>query len=520
MPETGKTTAGTFTIRNESPTNTMYYFGGAIDCSVAHDAYNEILHNSRLPIAPGQSVTCVNKAYVWKTLEEDFIFYQADDDAGFEWTFKKTVWSLPYISTPDMSGCDEGTVLGFGKPDQIGFRAITPLSDWLDKLFLSKEFDLVWPEDTWEGEDKLAYEYWLTLLPGPPKNGLIPSAKISQIYESPGYVDNPNFKKDAFDRVFQHLSNECIYFERAFLWFGINGIANAINTQISSITSLDLTNAASIMEISEDDNVSMSLEVIMTDFSIAASEIPGIGLAIAVLINTGWSMAKLSDNKPSGNPINSTIAKMADVLVSHLQCVLDSSALQLDALNSNWGKLQAFGEGTMNGTITSKMFGMETTPTYTALSGDKKNKPKVADGYIKAASRAWSKIIFKAINSNVCNENGFYECKMIYYPDPCPANSWDPSKDIYQYTFFVKCTAVVPDEGGASKIVTGWLGLTYDYPVPIAMMKKFFGTEDDSLKIDPIEFFLEFNGWKLGYRSKTSPFYTSSDKSIRFGVIL
>jgi hypothetical protein len=418
-------------------------------------------------------------------------------------------WSYPIAVVPDAPG---DYVVGTSS-DHRGLHVVTDLSTWLNQLMTTPTFDAPWPEDAYTGGQLAAYTFIVSQLPGgtPPKKGTI---KESQEIEVISYPGGSAFTSDEFDEVKKHLLLEVGHFTTADQWFGPNGIINAINTQVSVLSAGDLTVAANLMSIPPTDDMTMSLDEIFGLIAAWVAEIPEIGGVIAAVIDTGYAVAKAVIPQEARQPIQATVAAIADQLNEYLIYLVRSAALQHARVSSDWGRLSEFSTGVATGRISAGAFYGAGGPGDAAVramaaataagpaprSADSALPPLPPD-YLHAAKNAWLVYVYQQLFTTQHSVS----CTMSL-TDQLPANPWDPQNGNYHYTWSLPC-AYTDSKGNAH--IHGYLVYDCSTDAPQQVMQQLFGP-GSALNINPIEFFAGFNGWpqvdphyKPGYQGIT-----------------
>jgi hypothetical protein len=349
-------------------------------------------------------------------------------------------------------------------------------------------FDAPWPEDAYAGGQLAAYTFIVSQLPGgtPPKKGTI---KESQEIEVISYPGGSAFTSDDFDQVKKHLLLEVGHFTTADQWFGPNGIINAINTQVSVLSAGDLTVAANLMSIPPTDDMTMSLDEIFGLIAAWVAEIPEIGGVIAAVIDTGYAVAKAVIPQEARQPIQATVAAIADQLNEYLIYLVRSAALQHARVSSDWGRLSEFSTGVATGRISAGAF-------------------YGAGGPGDAAVRAMAAATAAGPAPRSADSAHSVSCTMSL-TDQLPANPWDPQNGNYHYTWSLPC-AYTDSKGNAH--IHGYLVYDCSTDAPQQVMQQLFGP-GSALNINPIEFFAGFNGWP-----QVDPHYRPGYQGITWNV--
>jgi hypothetical protein len=372
----------------------------------------------------------------------------------------------------------------------VRFKAVTTLSVWLSDLLSSKKYDLPWPEDSYQGQELAAYNYILSKIPGntPPKKGTLKEPTIIMVIK---YPDNGEFSEKAFESVKTHLLLEVGHFVTVDQWFGPNGIINAINSKISILSTNDLIDAANLMSIPPQQSLLMViLDDVITAIIAIVAVIPGVGGFYAAVLTAGWEAAKIAiaatNNPPVTQPIQATIAQIADELNQYLIYMTNAAQVQSDTLYKNWGKLQEFSSGVIKGIISPGQF-------YPSGGVDERNffsidqPTKLPQQFLAAAADAW--LIF-AYQQLFAGHNT--PTSTLSFSTTVPNNTWDPDHSNYHFTYTVPC---IYKPGSKSDPVPGYMVFDCTTDAPAQVLQQLFGRAS-RLNIDPLLFFIGLNGWK------------------------
>jgi hypothetical protein len=362
------------------------------------------------------------------------------------------------------------------------------LWNYLNDLLNTTKYDAPWPEDSYTGEEKKAYDYIVTQIPGntPPKNGTVRPTDISTI----SYPNDGTFSQAAFTDVQNHLIKECSDFVTATAWFGTGGIFYTINLAVAVVSSNDLTNIAQLMEVPPSTLMSVILNAIFTDIISIIRLIPEIGAAISTVISIAWSSAQIIIGaQKAGQPIQESVAAMADVLNQYLANVVNATGAQFNTLSGNYGKLTTFSNLVVEGKISEKAF-FPSGGQPAASNGDDPQKPPppppLPEGYIMAAAKAWKVIIYKGLF--VTQPQQFYAQANLV--TSIPTNVWNPAGGAYDYISYYDTQFKDPK----GNVVSGYMSIEWGCGVPKQVKQALFGPASD-LNLNPIEVYLSTNGW-------------------------
>lgn len=390
-------------------------------------------------------------------------------------------WRYPALVIPRSST----GIIGFAA--RTGhYYARSDLYLWLQALMSTNSFDASWPEDSYSGGMAAAYTYILSRIPGrvPPKAGTI---KDPEVVNGIDYPPGVSFTADEFKAVKTHLLLEIGCFVTADRWFGPAGIINAINSKIAIVSSNDLTEACQLMSIDpEKTSISLILDAVFGEIVSVISVIPDIGAAFGAVIATGWAIAKASmgPGVPQ-NPVQVTIAQMADQLNQYLETMTDAAQQQLNTLYGNWGRLQEFSNGVIEGKISPNQFYGGGQTSAAPRSGD--SSPPLPGAFLEAAANAWLVIVYKQLFASI----HAVQSNLSFSTAP-PSNPWNPDAGQYAFTWSLPCNY---NPGGKnSQPTTGYMVVSCATDASSAVLQQLFGAHA-RLQVNPLQFFAGFNGW-------------------------
>lgn len=460
-------------------------------------------------VAPRQAVVAVSgRTYVWQRLPGYFEVMVDWSNANNLWIHSPSAlsgegynWSYPIAVLPDTPGIEYAVGTS---SDHRGVQVRSDLAAWLHDLMTGTTYDAPWPEDGYTGGHLAAYRYIVGKLPGqtPPKKGTIKEPEEIQVI---AYPPGAAFSAGEFDDVKNHLLVEIGHFATADQWFGPNGIINAVNTQISVLSAGDLTVAASMMSIPPSAPVTMSLDDIFGLISTWVAEIPVVGSVLGAVIDTGWTVAKAVIPAEAHQPIQATVARIADQLNEYLIKMVNSAQLQLSWLYADWGRLSEFSSGVATGRISVGAFyatgsGPGAGPEAAALRSADSGPPPLPPDYLHAAKNAWLTYAYQqlfATQHSVASQ--------LSLTDQVPDNPWNPAAGTYHYTWSLPC-AYTDSKGNAH--ADGYLVYDCSTDAPQQVLEQLFAS-DAPLHVNPIEFFGGFNGWP-----KVVPHYAGGYQNI------
>ncbi|GGX67293.1 hypothetical protein GCM10011309_16200 [Litorimonas cladophorae] len=419
------------------------------------------------------------------------------------WNFRRFVWSNSYYGSYVVKpwvlprgiipASDNDTTYvvearenhAYVDGDQYTFSVQNKLSIWLNDLMATPKYDAVWPEDSYSGGSKLAYDYIVSFLPGKtePKTGSnLDSGLISAVEYSPDL----GFTEAEFLVVRSHLVREVTYFAKADKWFGIDGIMDAVNRSVAILSANDLTEAAELMSIPIEttDIISILEDIFGAIISIVAI-IPGAGPVLAASLTVAWTVVKDTvPGMPVNAPINATVAEMAGELNKYLIKMQKAAEIQKLRLFANFGRLEAFSDGVVEGIISEDKF-------FSGLANaDGSDKGRIHDVGVQvgdAAANAWLVYCYKRLFGVAHTVTS-----VLSFSDKRPVNPWDPAKGQYRYTWSMPCEYIDVCD---LTVHTGFAIVDGTTSAPPIIMQKLFGA-DSPLTVFPIAFFAGFNGWQ------------------------
>lgn len=361
-------------------------------------------------------------------------------------------------------------------PQHVAY--VTPAYTWLKTLLTTNTYKADWPENSYSGDNKSAYDYIVSQIPGsvPPNQGTVKPGIIEAINYPAGAV----FSQAAFDSVKSHLLDETTYFQYANDWFGTNGIINAINVQIASVSSLDLIAAANLMSISSDSMITMIFDDIYNIVTTIIAVIPDVGPLLSGVLTIGYDAAKIAEAAGAGQPIQATVANMANMLGQSLTQIVATTATHFNVITNNYGNLAEFATGVIEKKISASQIGMEES------SPGSINNPSLSQNYVQAASNAWLTVFYQALFA----VNNLPDRHFVTDTSP-ESNPWNPAAGEYRYTYSQNCTLV--DNCGNN--YAGYISFECRTDAPTEVLQTLFGTGVGQLNINPFHFFVGLNGW-------------------------
>ncbi|WP_044402203.1 hypothetical protein [Lacinutrix sp. Hel_I_90] len=435
----------------------------------AKDAYySDSYFNLKNTVKPQESFTSSNKlTYVFQKSTGVFRFKNTNYERHYavNSSFPKPSVAIPQITDGSVS-------INLSKSNE--FTVETPLAKWLNDLLFTNTYDLDWPEDHYVGEEASAYAYILSQISGGkvPKDNTVHPSTIHNISMPSG--DQP-FSEKIFLKVKTHLGTVCSSFGYLNDWYADDGHFDVLIREIALVSSLNLEAASSEMSIDTGRSVETTLGLIFSIINSLIGAIPDIGPPIAAAINSGWNVAKYKGKLGDPNePIKSTVSEMANKLSDSLVGLIDSSAMMYKNIASNWGKLNTFAEDAIaRHYLPEHAFGTEFFAT---------KKTALPSEFIVAGANAWSIIFYQALFA----AKHTVDCGMDYTYNG-PICKLDALAGTFMYTLPARWYDV------SQNIMTGHIVLACTTDAPKSVLQKLFGP--DGLGVDPIAFFIGFNGW-------------------------
>jgi hypothetical protein len=474
-----------------------------------HDPASDYIFrfNARSTVDPGATINLQNNAYIWNVLASTAAYNILVPSPPLPLGIQTVPTSYPPPSAT-FAHVKNGHI-GFNLSDVGSAHAISDFSTFLHDLLVTTKFDAPWPEDNYSGEQKAVYDYFLTQLPSAPKDGNLSPGFVEDV----DYPSDKPFSQDVFNAVKRHLHDECIYFEDAQQWFGINGIFAAINSQIAIVSGPSLIAAANLMSIEPEQTILMEvLDTIFSDIASLIAIIPVYGAAISAAIRVTWSIAKVlvdaANPHQSNTPIQARVADMADVLNAYLDQQVIAVAAEFKLIKGNWGKLQSFGLAKESGKISEDQLDVSILPGGGPVT--------VSQGYVQAAANAWSLIIYKSLFAS----RHTAKARITFGSDriiPNIHNPWNPAAGNYNYRYFLLCTYA---NGTNDPNHQGYCVFDCETDAPQEVLQHLFGPGSAALNVDPVEFFVGYNGWPTiipDLYSFDAPPSTPAGPIIKFG---
>lgn len=214
-----------------------------------------------------------------------------------------------------------------------------PLPAKLKAILTSNEYDDTWPEDSYTGKKKEAYDSIVEQLGGIPKLGQLASNAMDNVTKPP----NPS---EEYTEVYKHLVSELGYFQKCELWFG-----HGRNVE-SFVSETTITNLGIITKLKEDTallktlglhdglSISLFLKVLfgLLGVASAAAEFPLGGAILGFMGSNATDFGQGTKEK-----VDTTFAKVAEDLNVSFNSMITGIENWNASLHSNWGKLSTFG---------------------------------------------------------------------------------------------------------------------------------------------------------------------------------
>lgn len=456
-------------------TETAYYISANTD---NHDI--QAFKTSRREIPPLINGPAENDLYLWNTKSgyfEYIIRYIKKDRKAYNKPQKvPTNAHLP----SNISFVNPGEELNFDlKNKDLTFYENSKASPLLHDLIKTKIHDDKWKQDNYKTKDEQdAYKYILSALKinninTLPRQGSLTANDIIKIKEA--FPSNGLINEAAFNSVIQDLLDIIDWIDVAKEWFGTPGVFHSLTMEIIDAAHLDLTAVANLMKIpAEATNVLAILNTIIDDLTNFISAIPGVGSAIAAIIRIEWSTAKLIMNSTEASrPIEVAIADMEAYIIKFWERMKEANNAHFRLITENWGKLYTFAHAVKNKDITPDQFGMEST------------SDKSSQEYIDAIVKAWRVICYKQILA------GRFKVKSsLSFSKNRPAPLFNRRNGQYSFSYSLVCNY----RSASGEKNVGWANINYSRSLSNEVLDDLFNVE--KLNLNPIEFYLGFNGWE------------------------
>jgi|GEM_PF-5486186 len=374
-----------------------------------------------------------------------------------------------------------GSIVHYNLESKEPFRQVTQLKVWLNQIFNTTTYDGPWPDESYNEAEMAAYKYILnfiketTGITAPPKDGTMAPSVIGPI----PFPDDQSLDKTAFEKVKLDQSNICTWaYDYANVWFGGSGLFHSLISDMTSDEIFDLTIVSNLLKVPNESKFSMILDAIMNDILYFIGAVPKLGGILEAVLNLAWTTARLtgSSGEPK-RPIEVSIANVAQNLQRELSFMKGALAVQLGTIKSNWGKLQTFAVGAINhDKIDPSMFGMQSS----------KDTPDTPRAYKDAMTKAWRATIYKALMPSKFRP----KCTLSIVDTP-PPPTFNRSQKKYFYSCALKCTF----RGDSQKELPRYVYLTYTlHEAAPELLDDLFA--EDKLNLNPVEFYLGYNGWQ------------------------
>lgn len=470
---------------NLRPTTSIW---ASSEGGVALDYLNLQQTKTAIPAGTGTQVT--SPAYLWPaqpgTLKLDRYL---EDSGGIPFFGETQSFSTNYCPPIARVVGVDGAVVDVDLENGVSVSVETEIAAFLNALLYSKTHDAAWPEDSYAGGEKAAYDWFKTTLGGAPKEGTV----VPGLINAQHYPSGQGFTEADFDTVQTHLATEASYFVYAQQWFGSNGVLTALNTQSVIAAQGALTSVSELVQVKQSDQVELILDTVFKDIIAVVGIIPVVGGAISAVLSISLNSVEegLSKTSPS---INAAVSELAQQIVETLQSLTDATAGQLTTIGGNWGKLETFAKAVIAKKISTEQLGVEMPDP----DGPPKTPVTPGQDFIEATEKAWELSFYKVLypirfTPTVWDQDFQLHSSSTY------TQGWEPENG--QYTFYFALPAVKSWTDGNN--YSGFLVFTCKPNAPSPVMDRLFRA--DQLGVNPISFFLGLDGWASGNPRYLSP---------------
>ena len=226
---------------------------------------------------------------------------------------------------------------------KLSLQAAKPFDDLLKNIFDAKSSGIDYPEKTWGGDLKRAYDEFVRRLGKEPcidKGSYMSENDIARA----AHNRPPDIPDEIWSNVELHLSREIKLFHIADKWFGISGYLHGLfsEQQVFNQDFLKQMNDK-YLHIDEKESVTVVLDGAMQIAIKGISLIKGYGSYVGSVVSALWNETKksLPDNK---GEIKDLIANMENQVADVFKESLLALSKGHTALANDWGLLDAFGE--------------------------------------------------------------------------------------------------------------------------------------------------------------------------------
>ena len=470
-------TAGEGHILNQG-TSTVYY----TDTGDSNPNLYDLLKNRKEIISTGNQPVQPN-VHFWETLRGNYAydFGIFKGNQGNEYFPTNINTDAPFATKINTVG--KSNLLAFNLPSKETFHLVSDLGTWLNNLFNTDKYDAPWPESIYTGDDLDAYNNIIAQLRANhitslPRDGGMDATDLTNNVSFP---TDGSIKKEAYDCVMKDLLNEISYITvHAEEWFGGGGYFHALTNTTAIFAQIGIDRAVELMKLpAHKSEITVILDAIFGELISVISLIPEVGSTLSTVLKLAWNYAKMTmDPGKPAQPIQTIIANLEKDLSDYLKSIEDSNSAHLGIITGNWGKLQEFSLGAINLIkINPEMFGMKIK--------EKDVDVPTPSEYIDAIENAWRIICYKALYPGHYTINN----RLSYSKnEPTPIFNREAKK--YHFSYHLKCDCIDPSK----KKYSGWAEMTYMNDAPIDLLDDLFGK--DNLNLNPIEFYMGYNGWK------------------------
>jgi len=340
----------------------------------------------------------------------------------------------------------------------------------LDDLVNTTVHDAPWPEDSYTGDMKKAYDLIIQSLHdggfSPPKEGKpgpsgLDTVRGNKITPYPA-VGSELYA--AAEEVMEQLQLEVDYLGTLDKWLGDSGLVTNFLRDVTSTNAKALNAITLLPNLSGAGDVKFGLAALFTFMSSAVAALEG-GPIIGSFIAGAWRLYSASGG---AGTLQTTFSQMMTDLESTFKTTLAYCETTQGAIMGNWGKLQAFQNMTLDG-------GPLIWPAPTELPG-----------ILNAANVQYEITVWQSIANAVwrVDANSVYEGSDVPF-DGYPNDAFDYAVWVpVQYKY---CNKIY--SGTASQMT-----MLMDHYQDYHLAKRLFDASEN-LGVDPVDFFVGRNGW-------------------------
>lgn len=389
------------------------------------------------------------------------------------------------VVAPSNSPTMSGSVISH-TPSPTEVPPLPTLPPKLLAILSTTQYDLAWPEDSYTGDYKLAYDQIVSQLPSAPKLGLLPSDALAS-------VTRPSNPSAEWLAVFDHLAKEIGYFQVSEAWFANPGHVQAFISEVSltnanTITALEQqTQVMQQIGLQSSLSITLVLHILLGLLAIAAAA-TGNPILGGVL---GFFAANVGDfSGPGGgsDEIPTTFANAAEDVNAFFNQMITMVEKWNIAISNNWGKRSTFGMMVEQGEL---VWPADTSPQRDAAS-------------VAFETYLWHQV-FPLLSKSTFLARWF-EPRLMVTP---ATNPWNPegASDQYNSNFYYRTSAPATWTSGGcpSSTVNGYMWIDHAfgmcvnameqdfYTLPRDFLYHLFGSNPlngrPSLAIDPADFY-------------------------------